>query len=214
MGQHQPLPAALQLVLRAGGGEHQAAAPLPRLQQQVDLRIVAQGLKVADALHRGGDGLPVADGAGAEGHLQAEPLPEHPLQDLQLDLPHQLDVDLPGLLVPGDVELGVLLFQLAELLQGRVGVHPLRQQHLIGQHRLQGRGGPAGLDAQALPRPAAGEARHSAHRPRRGLLHRAELGAGVDAELVRLLLPHLLIRQAGAAVGQQALHPQGAAGDF
>ena len=88
---------------------------------------MAQGLKVADALHRGGDGLPVADGAGAEGHLQAEPLPEHPLQDLQLDLPHQLDVDLPGLLVPGDVELGVLLFQLAELLQGRVGVHPLRQ---------------------------------------------------------------------------------------
>ena len=57
VGQHQPLPAPLQLILRAGGGKHQAAAPLPRLQQQVDLRVMAQGLKVADALHRGGDGL-------------------------------------------------------------------------------------------------------------------------------------------------------------
>ena len=106
---------------------------------------MAQGLKVADALHRSGDGLPVADGAGAEGHLQAEPLPEHPLQDLQLDLPHQLDVDLPGLFAPGDVELGVLLFQLTQIAQGGVGIRPLRQQHLIGQHRFQRRGGPAGL---------------------------------------------------------------------
>ena len=79
MGQDQPLPTALQLVLRAGRPELQAAAPLPGLQQQMDLCIVAQGLKVADALYWGGDGLPITDGAGAEGHLQAEPLPDHAL---------------------------------------------------------------------------------------------------------------------------------------
>ncbi|CAN3986437.1 DUF3847 domain-containing protein, partial [Dysosmobacter welbionis] len=44
MGQDQPLPTALQLVLRAGRPELQAAAPLPGLQQQMDLCIVAQGL--------------------------------------------------------------------------------------------------------------------------------------------------------------------------
>lgn len=38
----------------------------------MDLCIVAQGLKVADALYWGGDGLPITDGAGAEGHLQAD----------------------------------------------------------------------------------------------------------------------------------------------
>ena len=45
----------------------------------MDLGVVAEGLKVADALYWGGDGLPITDGAGAEGHLQAEPLPDHAL---------------------------------------------------------------------------------------------------------------------------------------
>ena len=123
-------------------------------------------------------------------------------------------MDLAGLLIPGNVELGILLLQLAQIAQGSVGIRPLRQQHLIGQHRLQRRGSPAGLNPQALSRPAAGETRHGAHRPRRGLLHRAELGAGVDADLIHLLLPHLVLSQTRAAVGQKALHPQGAACHF
>ena len=79
MRQHQPLPVPVQLVLRARRRQHQAAARGQGFQQQMHLRIVAQGLKVADALHWGGDGLPITDGAGAEGHLQAEPLPDHAL---------------------------------------------------------------------------------------------------------------------------------------
>lgn len=63
MGEHQPLPVPVQHVLGAGGGQLQAAPPGERLQQQVNLGIVAQGLVVAHALHRGGDGLPVDDAA-------------------------------------------------------------------------------------------------------------------------------------------------------
>ena len=57
MGHDQPLPAPVQVVLGTAGGQHQAAALGQGLQQQVDLRIVAQGLVVAHALHRGVDGL-------------------------------------------------------------------------------------------------------------------------------------------------------------
>ena len=74
MGEHQPLPVPVQHVLGAGGGQLQAAPPGEGLQQQVNFGIVAQGLVVAHALHRGGDGLPVDDAAGAEGDRQAEAL--------------------------------------------------------------------------------------------------------------------------------------------
>ena len=57
MAHDQPLPAPVQVVLGTAGGQHQAAALGQGLQQQVDLRIVAQGLVVAHALHRGVDGL-------------------------------------------------------------------------------------------------------------------------------------------------------------
>ena len=214
MGQNQPLPVQVQLVRGAGGAQHQAAAPGTRLHQQVDLRIVPQGLKVADALHRGRNGLPVADGPRTEGHLHAEPLLNEPLQNFQLDLAHELDVDFPGGLVPDDVELGVFLLQLPQPQQGRVGVCAVGQLHLIGQHRLQHRACPGLLKAQALPRYGPAEARHRHHRPGGSLLHGAELHAGIDAQLVRFFLPNLVLRQARTAVGQQVLHPQCAAGDF
>ena len=52
------------------------------------------------------------------------------------------------------------------------------------------------------------QAGHGAHCPRRDLLRRLEPGPGVDADLVRLLLPDLVLAQAGSPVGQQALDPQ------
>ena len=67
-------------------------------------------------LHRGGDGLFVQDCAGAEGHRQAKPVGGQAAQHIQLHRPHGLQADLPGLLVPADVQLGVLLGQLAQAL--------------------------------------------------------------------------------------------------
>ena len=74
VGEDEPLPAALQHILRAGGIQHDAAAPLPRLQEQVNLGVVAQGFVVAHADHRGGDGLPVDDAPLVKADLQAETL--------------------------------------------------------------------------------------------------------------------------------------------
>ena len=76
-------------------------------QQQMHLRIVPQGFKVADALHGVGDGLPVADSPCAKADLHAHPLPNKPLQHLHLHLAHELGVDFP--VIPNDVKLGVFL---------------------------------------------------------------------------------------------------------
>ena len=50
-------------------------------------------------------------------------------------------MDFPAVLVPGHVELGVLLLQLTELFQGRVDVGPLGELHLVGEYWLQHRQG-------------------------------------------------------------------------
>ena len=71
------------------------------------LRIVPQRLKVADALHGVGDGLPVADSPCAKADLHAQPLPDKPLQHLHLHLTHELNMNVSA--APDKVELGVLL---------------------------------------------------------------------------------------------------------
>lgn len=206
MGEHQPLPVPVQHVLGAGGGQLQAAPPGERLQQQVNLGIVAQGLVVAHALHRGGDGLPVDDAAGAEGDRQAEALGRQRLENLQLNLPHELDVDLPQPLVPHEVELGILLLQQEELAQGGVGILPLGEEHLVDEHRLQGGGQGLRLCPKALPGGGAAQAGDGHHASRLGLVHGLEPGPRVDAQLIRLLRP--------AGAGEGLLHPQGAAGEL
>ena len=71
----------------------------------MDLGVVAQGLKVAHPHHRGGDGLLVEDAAGAEGYLQAEPVPDQAGEHLQLHGTHELQPDLPG----ADPQLGLII---------------------------------------------------------------------------------------------------------
>ncbi len=75
----------------------------------MDLRIVAQGLKMTHPLHRlvvadshsgGGDSFLVKDAPRAEVHLHSEPSGDEPAQNLQLDLSHETDVDLLQPLVP------------------------------------------------------------------------------------------------------------------
>ena len=163
---------------------------------------------MAHPLHRGGDGLPVDDAPRPEGDLQAEPLPGQPPQDLQLDLTHELDVDLPELLVPHQPQLRVLLLQLPQLGHGGVRILAPGQQHLTGEDRLQNGLLSRRLKAQALAGPGPAQAGDGAHRPRLGPLCRLELLPRVDADLVHLLLPG-----AGSA-GEEVLHLQNSAGDL
>ena len=150
MGEDEPLPGPGQVVLRTGGGDLHPAAQGQRLQQQMDLGIVPQGLVVPHSLHRPGDGLPVDDAPRPKLHLEAEPVSDEPLQDFRLDLAHEPHMDLPQTLVPLQVELRVLLGELPEPGQHPVRVGPLRQDHLIGKGGLQGRRGPGPLGPQSL----------------------------------------------------------------
>ena len=148
-----------------------------------------QGLEVAYSLHRAGDGLPIDDVPGAKGDLRSEALPDEPGEHLQLDLSHELEVDLPQSLVPYHPELGVFLLQLAEIAEGSVDVAGRGEDDLIGQHRLQLGPGGGGLHTENVPRPGPGQAGEGAHRSRRGLVDGLVLGPGVDADLIDLLLP-------------------------
>ena len=207
-GQDQPLPAPLQPVFRAVGGKLQSAPPLQRLQQQMDLRIMAQGLVMAHPFHRSGDGLPVDNASGTEGDRQAKPVGDQALQYLQLDLAHKLNVDLPQRTVPDDVQLGVLLLELAQLVQGGGKIGPFLQKHLIGEHRLQLGRGRRPLRPQPLAGQRAAQSGNGAHAPRRGLLRQTVFLSGVEPDLIHLLRPHPILRQSGPPVGHQVLHPQ------
>ena len=210
VGQDQALPVGRQLVLRTNSGELEAAAPRQGLQKQVDLGVMPQGLEMAHALHRGGNGLPVDHPARAESGVDAETLLQAALENFDLDLAHQLDPDLPT--GPGHVELGVFLLQLPQGLQGRGGVRVRLDP--IGQHRLQGRNRPGCLEAKALAGEGAAQAGDGHYRPGGGLVHKLKFCAGVDSELVRFFLPDLLFRDAVPAVGQEILRFQDAAGDL
>ncbi len=93
--------------------------------------------------------------------------------------------------------------------------HPSGQQHLIGEHRLQHRGLGVPASAQALARRWVWLRPVTAHTVPAGTSSAVwYLRPGVDADLVRLLFPDLVLAQAGPPVGQQALDPQTAPGDL
>ena len=148
MSHNQPLPVPVQLVLAAPGGRHHAAALGQGLQQQVHLRIVAQGLKVAHALHGAVDGLLIQNPAPVQVDLHAEALRHQAFENFRLDAAHQGHMNFPS--VRGEAQLGVLLLQLAQLGQQGAAVAVRRQGHPIAHHRLQHRPDAGFLRPQAL----------------------------------------------------------------
>ena len=136
VGEDEPLPVPVQQVLRAVGVEDQALALFQGFQEQVDLGIVAEGLKVANTLHGVSDGLLVQDAALIHLYLHVEPFGNEALEDFDLDLAHEPGVDLPGPLVPEDGEHGVLLLQEPELGEHHLGVAALGQHQPVGEDGL------------------------------------------------------------------------------
>ena len=188
VGQNQPLPVSVQRVRPAGGGKLHAAAALPRLKQQVNLSIVAQGLVMPHALNRCTERFFVEDAALPEADLQPEPAVQHTLQDFQLNFPHQLQVNLPQRIVPDNVKLGVLLLERAQRPQSVVGVGALRQLDPVVENRLKdGRAG-VGLTAKAFAGVGAHQPGHGADRAGRGLTDEAEFAARIKPQLVGFLL--------------------------
>ena len=112
MRQDQPLPVPVQHILAAHAPELQAASSLQRFEDQMHLRIVPEGFKVADALHDVCDRLAVHHTSLVEGHIQSEALADLPLQDPDLHLSHKLHMKLAKAFPPDDMKLRLLLFQL------------------------------------------------------------------------------------------------------
>ena len=79
------------------------------------LGIVAQRLKMPDALHRVFDGFLVKDTLVAEGHVQSEALLHQTAENLLLHPPHHLHVDLS--VFPEQTQLGFFFLQLPQLGQ-------------------------------------------------------------------------------------------------
>ena len=103
VSQDQPLPAAVQHILAASGIKDQSAASLPRFHEKMHLRIVAQRLKMSHSFYSPGDGLLVHNISRSKLHIHPKSLADHAFQDLNLHLTHDLDLNLPVSLVPGNM---------------------------------------------------------------------------------------------------------------
>jgi hypothetical protein len=78
----------------------------------MDLCIVPKGFKVAHTLYGVSDGLLIEDTALDQFRLCLKAAAQLLLQNLQLDTAHELDPNLLEGLVPGYMELWLLLLQL------------------------------------------------------------------------------------------------------
>ena len=72
MGQDQPLPVPIQHIFTAVSLKLQTTAPFSRLHPQMDLRIVAQRLKMAYPFYRLRKGLLVYNTSRAEFHFHTK----------------------------------------------------------------------------------------------------------------------------------------------
>ena len=84
------------------------------------------------------------------------------LQHLELNLAHELDVDLAQRLVPDDVELRLFLFQTVEPAQCGMDIRALGQADPVAQHWFQHREvavplGPSPVPGRALVRPVTAQ---------------------------------------------------------
>ena len=137
--EYKPLPVRGQVVLPAGRGQLYAAARLAGFEQEVHLRVVAQRLVVADALHPRAYRLLVQYSALVEAHFQAEAALYKALQHFKLHLAHQLELGFSQALVPDHAQHRVFLLQLAQLPHGQGRVAAWGQYHAVAQNWLQRR---------------------------------------------------------------------------
>ena len=113
--------------------------------------------------------------------------------------------------LPQEMQLRLLLFQLAELGQYHRRIRTGRQSHPIGHHRLQQVGLSRRFRPQGLSRPGLGQAGHRRQRARGYFLRGGEFLPGVQPQLNDFLLHRLSL---GIEVAQLGSGLQAAAGDL
>ena len=105
MGQYETLPVDGQRIGGAVGSELKTAATRERLQQKMHLGIVSKRLEMAHTLDRSCNRFLVQDATGRKSDLDTIAFLHHTLQDLGLDLTHEMNVNLLLRTVPADMEL-------------------------------------------------------------------------------------------------------------
>ena len=135
--QDQALPVQVQIVHVAQGFQQDAGPFGQRLHQQMDLRVVAQRLEMADAFHGFFDRFLIQDMAGVDGDAHAEAVFDDLLQHFDLHLAHQLGADLLQLRIPDDAQHRVFLRQLRQFLQCGVRIRAVRRRDPVGEYGLQ-----------------------------------------------------------------------------
>ena len=191
MGQDEPLIIDIQHIRGADGAEYQTAAGGQRLQQQMHLGIVAQRLKMPDALHRVFNGFLVENPLIAESHVQSEALLHQTAENLLLHPPHHLHVDLS--VFPEQTQLGFFFLQLPQLRQDLCRVGASGQIHPVGHDRLQHVGLSRRLRPQRLSRIGFGKPRHRGQLPGGDFLRGGEFVGGVPPQLYDFLFPRLVL---------------------
>ena len=127
VSQNKPLPVLFGQILLAGGVENESAVAFCGLQQQMDLGVVAQRLKMPNALDGVFDRFLVDYVAHAEADLKAEPLRNNSLQHLKLYLAHQPELNTAVAFVPRDVQHWVLRFKNAHFFKRRPRAYAVGQ---------------------------------------------------------------------------------------
>ena len=189
VGQDQPLPVQRQVVRGNVRGKLQPAARRERFQPEVHLRVMAQGLIVADALHGPRDRLAVEDAAVAEGDLQTEAIPHLPLQYLQVDIAHGVHPDLPPGLDEFRLQEGFLLLEHPQAVQHLMKVRAAFRHDPAGKAGALGRSAAGGLEAEAVARHRPRQAGHAADLTRLRLRHGRKACPGIQADPGGLLGP-------------------------
>ena len=184
MSEHKTLPVFIQNVLTAQTAKGKTAPRFSRLQEKVDLRIVAQGLKMSRPLHRPRDGLLIYNGTGAELRQNAEALFHLAFQHLNLHLPHHLHGNLLERLIPQYPQKRFFFFQLSELREKGRRIAALRKNQAVGQHRFQNRCRKLLLKSQSLPGKARRKTGYRADGSGWRFLHRLKPAAEIDTDLI------------------------------
>ena len=187
VGHDQALPVPGQFIDAAAGFEHKAAAGFAGLQQQMNLRVVTQGLKVSYAFHRCLDGLFINNAGRAEADGQFEAFPGRSLQHFPLHFTHDLGRDLLLVFIVYDVQDRILFLQQAQVPVGLKFILRGRQDNLAADDRLQQAFVPVFFHADALARIGSGQTCHGAYLTSLRLSGRREFVSGINTDLVRLL---------------------------
>ena len=116
----------------------------------------------------------------SECDVKAEALRNQAAQHLELNLSHQLHLNIAVTLIPYHVELRILGFENPHFGERGVRADLRRKLHAVGQHRLQHRQAAVGFGSQAVAAACKGDARDSADGACRRLADRGELFTRIE----------------------------------